>query len=349
MSTQPYPIVQRQQASLDPDVATAETIEVMKRHIANSQRDPALFDACKKALALCGLGASIEEKCEAIFAWIKSRVAFKGDDALIQSLFNERDQLELLISPSVLLRMERAQGDCDDFTMLCCAMMQLCGIGCEIVTLAADPNDPTRFSHVYCEAVTPEGRIPMDTSHGTRAGWHVPLERQFRRQEWPVAGAQPKRWAGLHGYVPRHRRRRGMGTDAGSFGIDTGGDTGGTFVDPGLATPPAYTPNPYAPNFSTTAGQIQQQTSGQPSGWTTLMNDLTGAFKSSVPLIQQAINPVGGYVQTGPGGTVISNQVPGAVPGQVGVGFNAGSLSSMMPIILLAGGALLLFSVLGKK
>jgi hypothetical protein len=342
MSAQPYPIVQRQQASLDPDVATAETIEVMKRHIADAQRDPALFDACRKALALCGLGASIEEKCQAIFAWIKSRVAFKGDDALIQSLFNERDQLELLISPSVLLRMERAQGDCDDFTMLCCAMMQLCGIGCEIVTLAADPNDPTRFSHVYCEAVTPEGRIPMDTSHGTRAGWHVPLERQFRRQEWPVAGAQPKRWAGLHGYVPRHRRRRGMG--------DTVDLSGTMIADPGLTTP-VYTTDPSTWGLPTGAiTPTITPASTAPSGWTTLMNDLTGAFKSSVPLIQQAINPVGGYVQTGPGGTVISNNVPGAVPGSVlGTGFSSASLSSLMPILLLAGGAIFLFSMLGKK
>ena len=46
--------------------------------------------------------------------------------------------VDFLIEPSVLIRMRKPQGDCDEFTMLSLALLVANGIDCEIVTVACD-------------------------------------------------------------------------------------------------------------------------------------------------------------------------------------------------------------------
>jgi hypothetical protein len=166
----------------DPDLATAQTVELMCRYISESITDPLVQAAAAQA-------AKWGSPWAGAFWFTKHLMKFQSDESLTLALLNENDNLELLITPSVMLRSSKPQGDCDDFVMLVCSL--LCCLGCdyEVVTVAADPQDPSRFSHVYCRAVLDDGlRIPIDASHGKFPGWQVPPARTFRTQVWDSAG-----------------------------------------------------------------------------------------------------------------------------------------------------------------
>jgi hypothetical protein len=248
-----HPVLSREQAPADSESSTRQTVERMAQHVRAAAGDPAVIWAAHEALRTAGgPGSSQRARCQAVFFWIKAHVRFRTDDALISQLFGEQDQLELLISPPVLLRAASPAGDCDDFTMLCCAMLNELGVPNRICTVKADQPDPDRWSHVYCCA----GGMALDTSHGDFPGWEVP--HFYEKRYWDSgtgqaiateAGSVPKPalpdsfrppafastsgfagigWfggtrqraaAGLHGLTrrgtphPTPGRRRGMGDD----------------------------------------------------------------------------------------------------------------------------------------
>jgi len=70
----------------------------------------------------------------------------------------ESDQMQLLISPDVLLRSGRKVGDCAIYSELACALLACNGVDYEFVTVAVNPSQPEVFSHVYVYAVLPDGR-----------------------------------------------------------------------------------------------------------------------------------------------------------------------------------------------
>jgi hypothetical protein len=148
---------------------------------------------------------------QSIFWWVKHYVKFVHHSKMILVLFGERDQLQLLIEPAVLVRMNRMKGDCAIYTMLICALLDCFNVPWEIVTLAVDPEQPTIFSHVFPRVVLPDGRIALDASHGRYPGWSVPRSRRFREQAWNENGEPIMNrgsFQGLHGY-----EFRGMGQD----------------------------------------------------------------------------------------------------------------------------------------
>ena len=96
----------------------------------------------------------------AAFWFAKHNVKFVVDEAPMFRL-GETGQQDLLISPSVLIRMQKPEEDCDGFTMLVCALLRCMGVPFVIVTIAASPDDPSRWSHVFPMALTPQP-IPLD-------------------------------------------------------------------------------------------------------------------------------------------------------------------------------------------
>lgn len=164
---------------------TARTVQKMASHIRASLADPLVRETAASILKACGdqwSGAGV-------WYWVKQHVRFVQDDELILRLFNERDHFELLISPPVLLRMSDPQGDCDDFTMLVCALCSVLKIPSRIVTVMADQNRPGEYSHVYPEAQMPNGVwCALDASHGGYPGWEVPAYDVERRTSWNLDG-----------------------------------------------------------------------------------------------------------------------------------------------------------------
>jgi hypothetical protein len=158
-------------------------------------------------------------------------VKFVSDDEILRHIPTPNPpELEALVSPSVMVRARNPQGDCDDFTMLACCFLEVLGVPWEIVTVAADPGDSQRWSHVYAVATFEDGRrfvmdaAPPDAKY---PGWEVPADHILRYQAWdhdgqPVQRERPikrmagyirgRGWSGM-GAVPRTRlvhRRRGM-------------------------------------------------------------------------------------------------------------------------------------------
>jgi hypothetical protein len=220
----------------------------MCRHIAGAvAHDPATQASAADALQRFGNVAlsPLRRRAWSVWWYVKHRMKFVQDEKLLGSMLGEPPQRELMISPAILLRMKEPQGDCDDFTMLVCALLKCLNVPFEIVTIAADPTAPERWSHVYAVALVEDGqRIPIDASHGKFPGWEVPLEHILRYQAWdeigePIEGRAPAVRSQLNGYVPRglgarrmFRRlagglRRGLGDDDGSDGSGGTDITGG--------------------------------------------------------------------------------------------------------------------------
>jgi hypothetical protein len=125
---------------------------------------------------------------------IKPSIKFKQDADTAKDLDTDDprklDIVEVFIRPvdqSMLIAL-RGIGveDCDGFTMYGACLLTALGIPCALVTVAADPDKPREFSHIYVAAY-PDGpggrRIPLDFSHGEYPGWECP---HFRIREWPV-------------------------------------------------------------------------------------------------------------------------------------------------------------------
>lgn len=180
----------RQQSTLhDSARSTAQTARVMCEHIRRDTQSPIVRATAQRIASTAGCRNALDA-ARAVWLYVKQSVRFMQDDEQIARLFGERDQLELLIAPAALLAMREPAGDCDDFTMLCCALLAALGIRAQVVCICCDAGDPSRFSHVYARAFIPETQswLPVDASHGSHPGWKVPTQHTFREQDYDLNG-----------------------------------------------------------------------------------------------------------------------------------------------------------------
>jgi hypothetical protein len=202
--------LERFPAADDTDSVTSQTIRLMCRYIRESADDPVIQAAAAHAVRYFGGGSQDPSmRAWAVYWFVKHNVKFVVDEAPMFRLGQENNQ-DLLISPSVLIRMDKPQEDCDGFTMLGGALLKALNIPFVIVTIAADPNDPARWSHVFLMAILSGGPLNMDISHGSGPGWIVPAAHTFRWQAWDCDGnavsvPRPRRHS-LNGWI-----RTGMG------------------------------------------------------------------------------------------------------------------------------------------
>lgn len=171
----------------DADGQVAATVDRMRHYAVEDAGSPEIRQAAVEVRQMGGGG-----RPEDVFAYVKGRVGFQLDEEMAAP-FGDPDIIEVLIRPRDMHGMQSAgggTGDCDDFVMYGASI--LLALGCEVsfVTVAADPRDPERFSHVYLAAYGKDGtRTPLDISHGDEPGWEVTQEQQvYRFTEWPVKG-----------------------------------------------------------------------------------------------------------------------------------------------------------------
>lgn len=185
----------------DSDMSTAHTVALMTNHARNAAVSEQVLDARQEILEGLDTQASEKELISSVWDYIRGRVRFVQDETIVKQLFGVNDNQELLITPERLLTMPQPMGDCDDFSTLCCSLLMSMGIKCEFVTIAADRDEPGKFSHVYCLATLPSGQqVTLDTSHGKYPGWESP--EIYRKQVWPVfegGGMVTTKTTGLHG------------------------------------------------------------------------------------------------------------------------------------------------------
>ncbi len=147
--------------------------------------------------------------CWSDFFLLRHCVSFVNDEPRLFEQ-GDGDALDLLIAPAVLVRMEHPAEDCDGFAMLTASLLQIQGIKCYFVTIACDPSDRDRWSHVFTMAELADGtKISIDASKGKFPGWMVPRKHIFKWQAWDMDGRPtsvgPPEQNTLHGY-----RRAGL-------------------------------------------------------------------------------------------------------------------------------------------
>ena len=322
------PNPERVQSSLtDYESSTAQTMALMGRHVSDALNDPAIIDLGKRCSGSWGRGPT-ETRCSWDSFWFcKHWIRFIVDENSVWRFFHETDQVDFLIAPSVLIRMKRPAGDCDDFSMMMAALLMANGIPCEFVTVACDRNDRRRWSHVYVRAILSDGRhVPLDPAVGDYPGWEV-LERDiYRMQAWdmngqPVETARSSRPdAGMHYYA-----NRGLGD-------------GDVMIEP--TVDPSTLPtslNATAPDYyaTTTPGVPIGSGSGTGINWTAILGNLTsGGFK----LGQMALLPSGSSLL--PSGAVISPY------GAAGGLLTAGGVPNLSSLIVWGGAAVVLIMII---
>jgi len=333
----------------DVDALTKTTIGKMCEYIKASAVDPHVQGAAQFAAQKFGRGINDPYSFAwGVFWFLKHRVRRVLDEGNMFRV-GEPSASDMLIAPSVLLRMQDPAEDCDGFTMAAAAMLAALGVTQCIVTVACDPQDAQRWSHVFGMVQLASGDwLPLDCSHGRAPGWMVPGSRITRWQAWDLDGNQidvpmPQRSV-LKGYV---RRGMGQGCDptdptcapaiVGSGIVSAGGIPAGDSGNPCDPTSVTYNLETClgintgaAPTSTTpiiTSSGVQQVSSGTGINWGSLISQL-GAEATKVASIAEL-----------PAGSSLTSS--GAVVSSI-----ASSLGGLMPIILLGLGAWVLVSMM---
>lgn len=127
-----------------------------------------------------------------LFRLAKHTLRFSKDEQLADRLPIDDaripETVEVLIRPIdqwLLIQMKGLGiGDCDCFAMYGACLLYALGIPCSLCTVAVDPDQPDRYSHVYLVSYWQGVRTPLDLSHGEYPGWECP--NLGRMKEWPV-------------------------------------------------------------------------------------------------------------------------------------------------------------------
>jgi hypothetical protein len=308
--------LERFPAAEDSDTATSQTVDLMCRYIRETDDDPAIQQAAEYTRQR--FGAQSEDPAAlawGVFWFLKHNVRFVVDEAPMFRLGRPNEQ-DLLISPSVLIRMDDRAGDCDDFTMLGAALLRALHIPYVIVTIAASPDDPSRWSHVFLMAMCPTP-LPLDASHGSGPGWMVPAAHTFRWQCWDENGKaisipRPRKHS-LNGWAPR-----GLGYGLGQD--DTIDPESGLPYSQEYSGPVATTPSSYD-SFLTGSSSTSIAPTATPStstafNWTSFLNGLTADATSTAKTYitaqqQEQLAQTGAYTASNILGTVVPLAIAG--------------------------------------
>lgn len=191
MWNQPISIHRTPANPINTDISTSQTVSIIKQLAIASSKSAIVLSALHSATNNLSVGTTKQRViARAIFYWIKSHVRFTEDEVLIwQGLGIDRLDKELLIPPITLLNMKEPMGDCDDFSLLGASLLLAGGIPCSLITIAADTEDPEKFSHIYLKAYYMDE--PQDTreqildiSHGSYPGWEY--KAYTRKAEWYI-------------------------------------------------------------------------------------------------------------------------------------------------------------------
>lgn len=132
------------------------TLALMRDMIDRAKLDPQIINAAHSIVALTPERSPLHE-IRALFDWVRERVRFTADVAGV----------ETLAYPGFTLR--RKSGDCDDQTALLCSLLESIGYPTRLVIAGYQPDDPSRWEHVYCQVFT--GAEWIDCEPIERAGF----------------------------------------------------------------------------------------------------------------------------------------------------------------------------------
>src|SRR5271155_2837022 len=157
------------------DQGTQQTIELMRHLIDEALADQNFVNLAVRIVKTVPAYHDLGE-AEELYNWVKQNICFTKDPVTKEKLYSPQDLLKI-----------RA-GDCDDISMLLGAFLLALGYPARLITLAANPSQPTEFSHVYIEAEVPPGSgqwLPMDAARAD-AQFGVAPPTYFRKRAWSL-------------------------------------------------------------------------------------------------------------------------------------------------------------------
>lgn len=175
---------------------TAQTIKRMRQLVDQALSDSTFIRQAKDILRSVPAHDEWGE-IEAIYNWVLRNIRFTKDPVTKETLY----------PPVELLKIR--SGDCDDMSMLLGALYLAAGYPARLVTIAANPEAPQEFSHVYAEVEMPAGSghwIPVDAARpGAQFG--IAPAMYYRKRVWSLIDDE---YQDLNGMT----RLRGLGSYA---------------------------------------------------------------------------------------------------------------------------------------
>lgn len=162
---------------LSGDSGTAQTVSLIKKLVESAVKDPAV-NAFSIAIVRNVQRYDKIGQCKAVFDWVNQNVQYVmdpiGPDGPKETLRPMRDLMSLLA------------GDCDDINgVFIPSVLGSLGYETRVVTIKADSEVPSEFSHIYCEVLIDGYWYAMDCAReGAEFGDEPPF--YWERKEWPI-------------------------------------------------------------------------------------------------------------------------------------------------------------------
>jgi len=192
------------------DDGTAATIARMRALIDQGVKHPVVHEAAAFILRSSKIPQfDAAGEARAIYLWVLRSVRFTRDIVGKETLHSADEILRLGI------------GDCDDFTILLCALLGTVGHRARIITISSVPRDvdgEQPFTHVYPEVFLSGRWVPVDAARRNPAFGRGP-KRFTRKRVWSLYSDEYVDVQGLNFYASgygqaqpqRGRYRGGMG------------------------------------------------------------------------------------------------------------------------------------------
>jgi hypothetical protein len=153
------------------DDGTAQTVSLLRSLIDDAWKDSFINRTAIDIIRNAGVAQYDEgSQAHAIYNWVRGNFYFVNDPVSKEALRPTRDLLQL------------GAGDCDDFVNVMAALVGSIGIPVQVVTIAADPNFPGEFSHIYAETFLDGAWVPLDAARpGAQFGLAPQISYRPRR------------------------------------------------------------------------------------------------------------------------------------------------------------------------
>jgi hypothetical protein len=171
----------------DGDAGTEATICAMRRLIDEGKKDPVIHELAAKILKRDRVAAfDWLGEVRAIYDSVRRNVRFTRDIRGKETLHAAREIVRLGI------------GDCDDFTVLLCCLLETIGCRTRIVTIAGDGRAPDVFTHVFPEVKVGQQWIPVDAARRDPKFGRAP-KNTYRVRIWDTTSDEFEDIQGLSG------------------------------------------------------------------------------------------------------------------------------------------------------
>lgn len=170
---------------LSGDDGTEQTIFALRSLIDDAWKDPVINRTALEILRQAGAPQYDSlAQVRAIYNWVLGNFYFINNPVMKQAIRPTRDLLDM------------HAGSCADMNAnLLPALLGTIGYETRLVTIAADPRDPTQFSHVYAEVLLDGQWIPVDAARpGTQFGSAPPT--WYRREWWSLSDSSHESYPG---------------------------------------------------------------------------------------------------------------------------------------------------------